>query len=124
MLPVRSPSEAYARIDFDARVEGADPQELVGLCYERLTLALGAAIHAAQSGDNALKSRSLTRALSAVTLLQMGVSGEDGVAGALHQFYASARRSILDSAVRFDAARMAEIRSDFCEIASAMRDAV
>ena len=32
-------------------------------------------------GDNALKSRSLTRALSAVTALQLGVSGEGGVAG-------------------------------------------
>ena len=73
MLANRSPHEAYRRVDFDARVEGANPQQLVGMCYEALAGALGTALYAHERGDNRLKSQSLTRALSAVTALQLGV---------------------------------------------------
>lgn len=54
MLALRNPSEAYRRVDFDARVEGADPASLVLLCYETLTAALGSAIFAAERGDSRL----------------------------------------------------------------------
>ena len=46
MLMRRTPHEAYRRVDFDARVKGASPSELVHLCYEHLVSALGTAIHA------------------------------------------------------------------------------
>ncbi|MDE8651120.1 flagellar export chaperone FliS [Novosphingobium album (ex Liu et al. 2023)] len=121
MLAVRSPHEAYRRVDFDARVNGATPAELVHLCYDHLVSALGTAIHANKIGDNSLKSRSLTRALTSITALQLGVNGQDGVAGALHQLYEGARRTILDSALRFDSARLAQIRTDFMEIGQALR---
>ena len=94
MLATRSPHEAYRRVDFDARVAGADPGQLVTLCYEQLISALGSAVYANGRGDNLLKSQSLTRALSAITALQLGVSGESGVASALRQLYEAARRSI------------------------------
>ncbi|MCB2058681.1 MAG: flagellar protein FliS, partial [Novosphingobium sp.] len=71
MHPRHSPQETYRRVDFDARVAGADPRQLVALCYEQLIAALGSAIYAATSGDNALKSASLTRALAALTALQL-----------------------------------------------------
>lgn len=115
-----SPVEAYRRVDFDARVTGAGPAELVDLCYEHLVAALGTAVHADRGGDNGLKSRSLTRALTAITALQLGVSGEDGVAAALTQLYEAARRTVLDSAVSFDARRIEMLRSDFAEIGRAL----
>ena len=108
MLANRSPHEAYRRVDFDARVEGANPQQLVGMCYEALAGALGTA---------------LTRALSAVTALQLGVEGDEGVALALRQLYQSARRSILDSALKFDPEVIGEMRRDFVEIARALTSA-
>ena len=43
MLMLRSPHEAYRKVDFDARVAGATPQQLVALCYEQLIAALGTA---------------------------------------------------------------------------------
>lgn len=121
MLMNRTPHEAYRRVDFDARVKGASPSELVHVCYEHLVSALGTAGHAHAIGDNGLKSRSMTRALTAITALQMGVSGEDGVAAALRQMYEAARRSVLDSAMTFDADRIAAVREDFIEIAQALR---
>lgn len=120
MLAPLSPHEAYRRIDFDARVAGADPRQLVALCYDQLASALGTALYAHGSGDNRLKSQSLTRALSAVTALQLGVSGTGEVAQALRQLYQAARRSILDSALEFDPEIIAAIRQDVLEIARAI----
>ncbi|MCT2398184.1 flagellar protein FliS [Novosphingobium mangrovi (ex Huang et al. 2023)] len=121
MLLQQSPHEAYRRVDFDARVNGAKSDELVHVCYEHLVGALGTAIHAQRNGDNDLKSRSMTRALTAITALQMGVSSEHEMSGALNQFYAASRRAILDSAVAFDPNRMATLREDFVEIGQALK---
>ncbi|HEX8057649.1 MAG TPA: flagellar protein FliS [Novosphingobium sp.] len=120
MLAIRSPHEAYRRIDFDARVEGADPKHLVNLCYEQLISSLGTAVFAQDRGDNSLKSQALTRGLSAITALQLGVSGEDATAKALRHLYEAARRAILDSAIEFDGNILGTIRSDFIEISRAM----
>jgi flagellar protein FliS len=120
MLAIRSPHEAYRRVDFDARVEGADPRQLVGLCYEQLVSSLGSALFAQERSDNSLKSQALTRALSATTALQLGVVGEDATAKALRHLYEAARRAILDSAIRFDAKTLSTIRQDFIEISRAM----
>lgn len=120
MLAHRSPHEAYRRVDFDARVSGASPTELVHLCYEHLVGALGTAIHAHGIGDNSLKSSSMTRALSAITALQLGVSGDSDVASALKHLYESARRTILDSALEFEPGRIEALRADFVEISHAL----
>jgi flagellar protein FliS len=120
MLAIRSPHEAYRRIDFDARVEGADPKHLVGLCYEQLVSSLGSAIFAQERSDNSLKSQALTRALSAITALQLGVSGESTTAKALHHLYEATRRAILDSAIQFNGEILGTIRKDFIEISRAM----
>jgi Flagellin-specific chaperone FliS len=118
-----SPHEAYRRVDFDARVNGAKPAELVHVCYEHLVGALGTAIHAQRHGDNDLKSRSMTRAMTAITALQMGVSSDQGVGSALNQFYSAARRQILDAAINFDVDKMEVLRNDFDEIGKAMQQA-
>jgi flagellar protein FliS len=120
MLAIRSPHEAYRKIDFDARVEGADPRHLVGLCYEQLIASVGSAIFAAGRGDNGLKSKALTRAISAVTALQLGVSGDDATAQALRHLYEATRRALLDSAIQFDAEVLGKIRQDFIDISRAM----
>lgn len=121
MLTARDPSEAYRRVDFDARVSGANPQQLVEMCFEQLTSSLGRAIFAQGRGDNAMKSAALTRAVAALTALQMGVDGSGPTGAALLQLYQSARRAVLDSAVRFDEAVLVSVRGDFAEIREAMR---
>lgn len=120
MLAIRSPHEAYRRVDFDARVEGSDPRHLVGLCYEQLVSSLGSAIFAQDRGDNSLKSQAMTRALSAITALQLGVSGDDSTANALRHLYEATRRAILDSAIKFNGEILGTIRKDFIEISRAM----
>jgi flagellar protein FliS len=118
---LHSPQEAYRKVDFDARVAGADPVQLVLVCYEQLASALGTAVHADARGDNSAKSASLTRALSALTALQMGLDHDRPIAGALASLFAGARKTVLDSVLQFDAVALAALRSDVCDIADAFR---
>lgn len=120
MLAHRNPNEAYRRVDFDARVAGSNPAHLVGLCYESAASAMSRALHAHASGDNQAKSQALTRALAAITALQMGISGDTGVAASLRQFYRAVRKTLLDSALSFDAAAITTVRQDLLEIATAL----
>ena len=120
MLLNRDPSEAYRRVDFDARVKGADSRQLVDLCLEQVAGSLGRAIHANGRGDNGAKSAALTRSVAALTALQMGVDGNAPTGQALLQLYTSARTTILDSVLTFNADGLAQIRQDFIEIRAAM----
>ncbi len=123
MYALRSPHEAYRRVDFDARIAGADPRQLVLLCYEQLGSALGTAIHAAGASDNARKSQALTRALSAITALQMGLDHDQPIAAALATFLEAARTTVLDSVIRFEAAALQRLGDDVAEVAGAFRAA-
>lgn len=121
MLALRNnPRDAYHRIAFDARIAVAGQNDLVALCYEQFDLALGDALHAASLGDNHRKSSSLTRALSSVTALQLGIDFGHPLAPVLNTFYDSARRLLLNSALRFDARALSSVRADFAEIREAM----
>lgn len=123
VLARHTPQDAYRRVDFDARVSGCDPMELVGLCYEQLIASLGSALYAHERADNEGKSKALTRALSALTALQLGVAGNEGVALALRQFYQAARGALLDGVLTFDPVRIGQVRQDFLDIASALGNA-
>ena len=46
MLRPRDPCETYRRIDFEARVSGSDPLQLVDVCFEQLCGSLDRALFA------------------------------------------------------------------------------
>ncbi len=119
MLARQSPHDAYRRVELDARIGGGDPRQLVALCYEKLDAALSAALFGHRAGDIAARSKAVTRALSAVTALLLGVDGESDVARALRQFYGAAHHALLDNALGFDAEAIIRLRQDFADIAGA-----
>lgn len=123
MLAFRDLYDAYQKVEFDALVKGANSFELVHVCYDRLIQSLGTALLAHERCDAALKSRSLTRALTALVALQMGVDSEKEMAAALISFYSAARNSILASSVEFNPERIRQIRDDFVEVRDALRPA-
>lgn len=120
MLALRNPAEAYRRVDFDARVAGADPRTLVMLCYESLVSSLGTALFAHERGDNRAKSAALTRAVSALTALLLGIEGQDGISAQLRAFYEAARRRVLDNVIAFSPEQIVQVREDVREIAAAL----
>jgi flagellar biosynthetic protein FliS len=121
MYALQTPREAYRKVDFDARVAGADPRQLVLVCYEQLGSALSSAIHAADRGDNARKSAGLARALAALTALHMGLDHNQPIAAALATLFEAARQTVLDSVIHFDAEALERLRTDVAEIATALR---
>lgn len=123
MLAQRNPQEAYRRVDFDARIAAAKPGELVVLCLEQFVAATGSALIAFERNNNELKSQSMTRALSSLTALQMGIDGEGGMAGPLSQFYGAARQTLLDNVLRFDPSAIKVIRDDFIDVYQAFASA-
>ncbi|MBS7671345.1 flagellar export chaperone FliS [Croceicoccus gelatinilyticus] len=114
------PAEAYRQVEFDARVNGASPHELTAICFEQLIASIGTAIYAHEAENPELRSRSISRAVSSVIALEMGISGNDVVANAMRDLYGRARQSLLASAIRFNPDALAMIRTDFSEIAEAL----
>lgn len=119
MIGARSPADAYRTIDYDARVAGSSPQDLVIVSYEYFVAALDAAIFAHEARNNTHKSAALTRALAMLTSLQLGIDPGNRLATALVEVYDAARRAVLDSVVRFDATALRRVRADFTEISVA-----
>lgn len=123
MYALKSPAEAYRRVDFDARISGADPRQLVIVCYEQLAAALAAALLAAGRGDNARKSEALTRALAALTALQMGLDPGQPITVALATFLESGRKAVLGSVVQFEPRAIERLREDVADLLEAFRHA-
>jgi flagellar protein FliS len=121
MLAPTDPREAYRRSAFDARVHGSDTAALVQLCLEQAIAGLGGALLAHERGEPGLRSQGLTRALTAITALDMGVDRNAALAAALLQVYGAARREVLASVTDFQPERLRAVRSDFVEIESAIR---
>ena len=120
LLARNTPQDAYRRVEFDARVGGSDTRQLVTLCYEQFIGALGTALHMARIGDNRGKSQAMTKALSAITALQLGVSGEVEVSWALRHLYEATRKALLDNVLTFNPDTIETIRGDFIDILRAM----
>ena len=117
MLALRNtPSDAYRRVTVDARIRGGRADDIVALCFEQVVAELGRALRAHEKGDAAARSDGLTRALAALTALEMGLERTVPVAAALEQVYTAARVAILASVTRFDAAQLEQVREDFSEI--------
>jgi flagellar protein FliS len=123
MLATTNPDEAYRRSAFDARVQGGDTASLVLLCLEQAVSGLGGALLAEKRHDPAARSKALTRALTAITALEMGVDRSAPLAGPLLLVYGGARRALLESVVDFDPALLASARQDLLDIETALRSA-
>lgn len=121
MLASTDPHDAYHRVEFDARVKSASPAELVQICFDQLILSLSTALLADQRQDTRLKSRSITRALTALMALQLGIDREHAMADLLSDFYSAAQKSILASSVAFDRECLTQIRDDFMEMRAAFQ---
>lgn len=121
MLALTDPNEAYRRSLFDARVQGGDTAALVQLCLEHAISGLGGALFAHQRGDTAARSKALTRALTAITALEMGVDRTAPLADALLQMYGAARHAVLGSVTDFKPDLLGSVRQDLVEIETALR---
>lgn len=117
----RSAADTYRSVDFDARVNGATSADLTDICFEQLIVSMGRAMHAHQAHDPAGRSNALSRAVSCLLALEMGIAGQDGIAATLRDLYARARASVLASVLAWDEPTLRRIRDDFTDIRAALR---
>ena len=120
MLALTDPHEAYRVSEFDARLNGASAAELVTFCLGQVIQGIGSALSAHGLGHPAIRSKALTRALTALTALEMGVDQKAPLATALMQLYGSARRTLLDCVLEFRPQVLETIRADFFDILRAL----
>ena len=119
MLARTKPRDAYREADFDARLMGSSRENLVLFCIEDFVQTLGALEIAEARRDRAARSRSLTRAITALTALELGIDRNAAMADSLLHFYGAAKFLLLDSIRTVDLQRIAELKQDFRDIATA-----
>ncbi len=121
MMRTATPSEAYRRVDFDARVAGSSGLDLVRLCLADVDAALGQAIWANENGREDIRRNGLARAQSGLGALRLGVDRTNPVGPALLTLYEAMSATVTACRFRFDAAAIARVRADLRDISTAMR---
>lgn len=123
MLARSRPGDAYREANFDVRLLVSGRDDLVLICLDDLIDNLGLLEIAEQRGDRPGRSRALTRSVTALTALEMGIDREAELASSLMQFYGAAKGLLLDSIRQVDLEKIGELRADMREIAAAFRAA-
>ncbi|MFW2349030.1 flagellar protein FliS [Qipengyuania sp.] len=123
MLARARPGEAYRESNFDVRLKASGRDDLVLICLDDLIENLGVLQITESRGDRASRSRTLTRCVTALTALEMGIDREAELATSLMQFYGAAKGLLLDSIRAIDLQKITQLRGDLREIAAAFRAA-
>lgn len=123
MLARARPGDAYRESNFDVRLLASGRDDLVLICLDDLIENLGVLEIAESRGDRTARSRTLTRCVTALTALEMGIDREAELAASLTQFYGAAKGLLLDSIRVIDLQKIGELRADLREIATAFRAA-
>lgn len=123
MLARTQPADAYREANFDARLMGGSRDDLVIFCIEDLIANLGALEIAEARSDRSARSKALTRCVTVLTALELGIDREAALATSLLQFYGAAKVSLLDSVRETDLGNVAAMKQDFRDIAQAMQAA-
>ena len=121
MLARTRPADAYREANFDARLMGGSRDDLVIFCIEDLIANLGALEIAEVRTDRSARSKALTRCVTALTALELGIDRDAALAPSLLQFYGAAKASLLDCIRETDLGNIAAMKEDFGDIARAMR---
>jgi len=123
MLARARPGDAYRESNFDARLVTSGREDLILICFDDLIENLGVLEIAETRNDRAVRSRALTRCVTALTALELGIDREAEMAASLAQFYGAAKALLLDSIRVVDLEKIRELRDDLREIALAFRAA-
>ncbi len=123
MLSCPKPNEAYRQSSFEARLLGSSRNDLIIFCLEDFLENLVSLELADARGDSAGRSRAITRSITALTALELGLDRQAALSDSLAHLYSSAKNVLLNSVRHTDKANIAAIKRDFSEIAEAFRKA-
>ena len=124
MLAARDPSLAYRRSSVEARLLAASPQDMVIMCLEDFLTNLVRFEQADLRDDREARSSALTRCITSLTALEMGVDRSAPLGEVLLQFYAAGKSALLGMVVSVDVGRLRAIKTDFEDVRASFRAAV
>lgn len=116
MLAATNPALAYRRSHFEARLLAASPQDMVLMCLDDLLTNLVRFEHADLREDREARSDALTRCITSLTALEMGVDLSAPLGAALVQFYTGSKKALLGMLVSADMTQLRAIKADFQDI--------
>lgn len=123
MLAESNPGLAYRRSSFEARLIAATPQDMVFMCLEDLLGNLVRFEQADLRDDREARSRALTRCITSLTALEMGVDRSAPLGQSLLQIYSAAKGALLSMVVTVDAGTLHRIKADFGDFRDSFRTA-
>ena len=121
MLTVPTPREAYRRTHFRARVESGTPDDLVIICLDEFLAQLATIDVMEQRGNKAGRSLAISRAVTALITLELGVDHSSPLAPALLEFYRAAKSWLLGSLHSLDREILARCRADFEQVRESLK---
>lgn len=123
MLAARNPGLAYRRSSFEARLLTASPQDMVIMCLDDFLANLVRFEQADLRDDREARSAALTRCITSLTALEMGVDRTAPLGQTLLQFYAAGKLALLGMVVSIEIGRLRAIKADFEDIRRSFRAA-
>ncbi|GAA4045155.1 flagellar protein FliS [Parerythrobacter jejuensis] len=116
MFQSPDPTEAYRKIEFDARIEGSNGIGLTRLCLERALTELDRAQSAYARGNRQAWGTALTRAASGITALSAGVDSANPLREPLVHLYDSAALAVRAAVTNYRQDVMDRVRRDLEDI--------
>lgn len=118
---MKSPSQAYARIDVETGVMGADPHKLILMLLDGAIMRIASAVHALNAGNIAAKGESISWAIDIISnglKASLDFSADEEIASRLAALYDYMCERLLYANLRNDAAALNEVSQLLGEIKS------
>ena len=113
---MRTPHDAYRRVDLDARIEACSPEGLTRICLEEAVAALGQAQLALDRSPKKVPAQPLARAQSIAVWLAQTVAPDNPLQEPLTRFYSGLAGRLGANLLAPDLEDIAQIRGDFADL--------
>ncbi|MEM8726972.1 MAG: hypothetical protein AAGE86_15775 [Pseudomonadota bacterium] len=115
----QNPSQAYRRVDLDARIEASRAADLTRICLEEVISALGQCLLALELTPEKPPREALGRAHGIALWLARSVAPDNPLHKQLVLFYGGLAASIRRNLGQADIAELERVRRDFTDLLAA-----
>ena len=116
-----NPSDAYRRVDLDARIEASGGAHLTRICLEDVVATLGQALLALERTPDRAPREQLARAHGIALWLAQSVDPNNPLRAQLVQFYGNLAALIRRNIAQPRVGEIASARTDFADLLEAAR---